>query len=531
MKSKLDEPSNKHGFGPIRNLIWPIHRFELIKVIPMFFLFFMVSFVYNLLKNIKTTLTATQNDVGVSAIPYLKVWLVLPAAVLFTYLFTVLANKFSRKNVFIIMLSIFIGFLGLFIFVLYPNKELIQLSSLPYIVENLTSKEFARSIAGLITVFEHWYFSMFYVMCELWSAIVLTMLFWGFANEVTTVDEAKRFYAIFALGSNASGICTGLVAKLCNLKEKLYWFPFGDTPWDQTMYILISLLLLITILIVSLFVWLNNNVFKDVDSSYSSVAEKKGKKKSERLSLVDSFKYLFRSRYLMCVVAIVLSYNLVYHLSEVMWIEQTNIMLNKDKGAFLDFQSNIQLFTGILSVVFAFLISGNLIRFYGWTVTALVTPLIWLGFGIAFYTLSYSWHNVSFREYITLFTHYNIQYLSVFFGSLLICFGKSCKYTVFDETKEITFIPLSDLEKRKSKAVVDGIVSRLGKSGGSLMLQFLIISCGGSIIDTFPYLSGICIIMLFVWIYAVMALGYQIEQHINVEPKPGDNTQAKVVTA
>jgi AAA family ATP:ADP antiporter len=119
----------------------------------------------------------------------------------------------------------------------------------------------------------------------------------------------------------------------------------------------------------------------------------------------------------------------------------------------------------------------------------------------------------------------------VFFGSLLICFGKSCKYTVFDETKEITFIPLSDLEKRKSKAVVDGIVSRLGKSGGSLMLQFLIISCGGSIIDTFPYLSGICIIMLFVWIYAVMALGYQIEQHINVEPKPGDNTQAKVVTA
>lgn len=38
---------------------------------------------------------------------------------------------------------------------------------------------------------------MFYVMAEMWGSVVASLLFWSFANEVTTVDEAKKYCKLF----------------------------------------------------------------------------------------------------------------------------------------------------------------------------------------------------------------------------------------------------------------------------------------------------------------------------------------------
>jgi ATP/ADP translocase len=37
-------------------------------------------------------------------------------------------------------------------------------------------------------------------MAELWGSVVVSVLFWGFANQITTVDEASQFYPLFGLG-------------------------------------------------------------------------------------------------------------------------------------------------------------------------------------------------------------------------------------------------------------------------------------------------------------------------------------------
>ena len=39
------------------------------------------------------------------------------------------------------------------------------------------------------------------------------MLFWGFANQITTVDEAKTFYPFFGLGANVALIFSGRAVK------------------------------------------------------------------------------------------------------------------------------------------------------------------------------------------------------------------------------------------------------------------------------------------------------------------------------
>jgi AAA family ATP:ADP antiporter len=104
--------------------------------------------------------------------------------------------------------------------------------------------------------------------------------------------------------------------------------------------------------------------------------------------------------------------------------------------------------------------------------------------------------------------------LILMFGSAQICLGRASKYTVFDETKEIAFIPLSKENQRKGKAVVDGIASRFGKSGGSIIIQCLLLNCGNLAL-TIPYIAGIYFLVISMWIFAVKNLGKMVKEVID----------------
>lgn len=107
--------------------------------------------------------------------------------------------------------------------------------------ENLLSSAGVR-FAGPIAILRNWTFCLFYVMAELWGSVVVSLLFWGFANQVsvrsflpllytslayavvcvftvvllvqiTTVDEAKTFYPLFGLGANVALIFSGRAVK------------------------------------------------------------------------------------------------------------------------------------------------------------------------------------------------------------------------------------------------------------------------------------------------------------------------------
>ena len=68
--------------------------------------------------------------------------------------------------------------------------------------------------------------------------------------------------------------------------------------------------------------------------------------------------------------------------------------------------------------------------------------------------------------------------LAVVFGTAQNIMSKSAKYSLFDPTKEMAYIPLDQESKVKGKAAIDVVGARLGKSGGSLVQQGLIIACG-----------------------------------------------------
>jgi AAA family ATP:ADP antiporter len=330
------------------------------------------------------------------------------------------------------------------------------------------------------------------------------MLFWGFANEVTKVEEAKRFYAIFALGANFSGIISGEFAQIVKKIPYMSMLPFEEH--NQWIFFQLCTVLLMGAIIISIFYWLNRTVFH-----LEHVESLQIPKKAKKLSLRECFSYLGKSRYLTYMVIIVVGYNIVYNLADIMWTYKVDqvYQTSKDLNAYMN---RITTITGVIAVIFAFLISGNVIRRYGWTVAALITPLIWFLTSIGFFS-GLVLEKTLFFEILSTFVS-NPANLVLMLGSLQICLGRGCKYTVFDEAKEIAFIPLPKENQRKGKAIVDGLASRFGKSGGS-MIYLMLFGLFGGMAEAIPYVSVIIFFALGAWVYAVIKLGRIIDKVIS----------------
>lgn len=100
--------------------------------------------------------------------------------------------------------------------------------------------------------------------------------------------------------------------------------------------------------------------------------------------------------------------------------------------------------------------------------------------------------------------------LAVIFGTIQNIASKSSKYSFFDPTKEMAYIPLGQEEKVKGKAAIDVVGARLGKSGGSLIQQGLFLALNTAVVGVIaPYVAVILLGIIFAWIIAARSLNKQ----------------------
>lgn len=69
---------------------------------------------------------------------------------------------------------------------------------------------------GLLRMGEHWTYSVFFCLAELWGAVVISVLSWSLANEVCTVSEAKTVYPLVGIAANCALVLAGNVMKYVN---------------------------------------------------------------------------------------------------------------------------------------------------------------------------------------------------------------------------------------------------------------------------------------------------------------------------
>ena len=459
-------------------------------------MFFLIAFNYNLLRTFKDSIVVTAPNSGAEAIPFIKVWAILPGALLLTYLFTRLANRYSREKVFYVMMLLFLGFFLIFTFCLYPLRDSLHPHGLADQLQALLPSGFK----GLIPIFRNWTFTLFYVMCELWGTAIMSVLFWGFANDVTKVGEAKRYYGLLMIAANSSSILSGQMGVWLSNLTFIPSLPYGTTKWEQSILFLNCSIVVCGLLTIALFRYL---------SSQFTLNKHAPPPEKINMSMRENFAYLAKSKYLICIAAIVVTYNVAINLVEVVWKNQIKATY-PDPSDFQMYMGEVTTWIGIVATFSAIFITGNVIRRFSWTTSALVTAAVMLVTGLGFFGFVV-FQNSGLQSLAAGAGFASPLLFALFLGSLQNIFARACKYTFFDATKEIAFIPLSPESKLKGKAAIDGVGSRLGKSGGSVIHQGLLLIFATVSAST-PVVAVIFLGVLLVWILAIFSLGKQFDQ-------------------
>lgn len=129
---------------------------------------------------------------------------VLPISVLFLVAYSFATQRFSRATLFNITISIFLALYTAFA-LLYPHHESVHLHGFA----NHMLQRSPAGFAGLIGMVRNWMFTLFYCTSELWGDVVLSLLFWGLANETTSMRNAPVLYPLFGVGANVAQTLAG----------------------------------------------------------------------------------------------------------------------------------------------------------------------------------------------------------------------------------------------------------------------------------------------------------------------------------
>jgi len=313
----------------------------------------------------------------------------------------------------------------------------------------------------------NWTLAIYFIVAELYSSASVGILFWQFANDVVSVDQAKRFYPLFSqMGGLAPIVAGQYVARYASKAVD-----FQASLHRLTMAVTLAGFM------VCVFYYLSANLV-DMERRYLATAVMDGsgyvpiqrtgpkkKNKENKMSMSDSIKCLASSQYLRLILTLVVGYGLSISFTEITW----KSLLKKKYPDPLDYQRFMGNFSSAvgLATCTVILFGVHVIRVLGWRVGAMATPAAMGILAIPFFACILLGVDDSAR----------LQ-TAIIIGTIQSLLSKTSKYALFDPTTQMAYIPLDDDSKVRGKAAIEVLGSRLGKSGGSFLQQGLILIFG-----------------------------------------------------
>lgn len=485
-------------FSKWRRRLWPFHQRELKKLVPLILIKFFISLNYCLLTCLKDTMVVTAEGSGAEVTTVLKGWVVLPIAMVVALIYSKLSNILNKQQLFYTMLSGFLVVIFLYAFVLYPNAEFFTPTKSSDWLTNVIGAKHAHWVA----VYRNWIQSLLFITAELWGSLVILVMFWGFANDITSVNEAKRSYNIYIAAGDLAAFSIGPI---------IYFFTkrLSHLPFIFTVQSIIALVLFVGILIMALYFWVNKYVLTENHFFNPAAYQSKPKTEKAKLSLRQAFGQLARSRYLLGIAIIVVGYGLTINLVEVTWkASLKNAFPNPSE--YQTFFSKTTSCVGFFAFITSVFLGSNIIRRLGWHFSAQLTPVLVGVTGCLFFLFILLQHHLGWLS--SLFALSPLG-LIVLFGAIQNVISKVAKYSFFDPTKEMAYIPLDEESKVKGKAAIDLVGSRLGKSGSSWIQVALIDFVGtGSILSVTHILLPIVAFVTISWILSVRSLAKEFDK-------------------
>jgi AAA family ATP:ADP antiporter len=189
--------------------------------------------------------------------------------------------------------------------------------------------------------------------------------------------------------------------------------------------------------------------------------------------------------------------------------------------------------TGGIAVLLM-LAGSNILRKFSWRTCALITPIVLLVgilifFGVIYYNNTLLPQGMKITEAISQgVINRELVVFVVMLGLGVNAFGKAVKYSLFDPTKEMAYIPLDPELKVKGKAAVDVIGGRGGKSGGSyIQMGLLTAFTGSALYQLVPIIAPIVLGVVILWILSVFGLSTKFKAMTEGTDKAAADKAAK----
>jgi ATP:ADP antiporter, AAA family len=489
----------------LKTIFWPISKSELGLFMPMALLMLCILLNFSVLRSVKDSLVVP--SIGAEVISFLKLWLVLPTAVICTIIYVKLSNMIEMEYIFYIVVSSFLGVFIVFAFILYPNQEYYH-----------PSQELIRALHDhfpylkwFIKIFEKWSYALLYIFAELWSVVVINLMFWQFANHIIASNDAKRFYPTLGMVGNLGLILAGNIivyfSDITGGNEEMWQRIFAGESYLASE---VSLKLVVLVVFVSgiIAMLLLRYIHKVVLRKKLYTAHHDAYDTQTKLSVMESIKLITHSRYIGYIVVMIVCYGLAINILEGPWKAKVKELYPTTRE-YMEFMGNFNIYMGGSSVFFM-LVGSNLLRKFSWFFSAIVTPSIIGITGTMFFVF------VVFKEKFRVFlggVEFDPIYAAVMVGALQNILSKSTKYSLFDSTKEMAYIPLSRELRTKGKAAAEIIGAKLGKSLGAFIQSTIFILVPVATFDSIsPLLMVIFLVVVTLWLADVRKLEVKYNQ-------------------
>ena len=448
-------------------------------------MFLLVVAVFSVLRNLKDTLV--QLHIGTEAVPYIKLFVVLPVSLFVLPLLIKLFNHFKREQIFKYSSTIFSLFILIFAIYVYPNINHFCVSC----QEDGWSMRFLE-LKYLLKLLTYWPLIVFYSISEIMMWVMVQILLWQMINDVTSTQNAKKFYPLYGIFIHF-GVIMG--TSIVNLVK---WYCENTDNSNFKNYLFILIVIAVILLYISSFVF--HSISKNIKGEESKYKEK------PKLSVIESLKYIFRSKYLLLICFMIIGFGIQDNLLALLMKKYIAICFQGDPIGISNFSAKFY-FMSSLCVVTSSVVFHFIMKKCSWLLSNIIAFII-LFIIFTFYCINISKGTeggiVGTGAMVVLNTLALQQLLS-----------RVVKHSVVAPAKEMLYVPLESELRGKGKVATEmiGISTTKAISGGFIILM-LTFSNIDDISGLVMYITIISAVSLFIWFFTICMINESYKEKI-----------------
>lgn len=268
-----------------------------------------------------------------------------------------------------------------------------------------------------------WSIWSFYFLGDLITTIMVTA-FWAYATDLTSTSQAKRLFGIAGGGGVLGGWIGSTVAKL-----------LGRNQTQTVLVISIGAMLALALIVfLTEFLVERDGAFR----RWGAKSRKAAVAGEPKPSFLDGARLVFRSKYLLAIVAIMACYEIASQIMDFQFKSQSAALGGLE--ATRAFVTNVFFYANMLSVIVQFFLVSFIMRRFGLTVALLILPVAILGSSTGFLLVP-----------------------TLLASGFLAISDNGLNYSIQQTARESLYSVTSRDEKYKARAFTNMFVQRLAK--------------------------------------------------------------------